>query len=61
MGGYRYPKGMRTIGALPVGLGSMCWPVFTVLNAASVVLWAGLLVCAGYVLGTQIEEAVASG
>lgn len=58
---YRYPKGMRTIGALPVGLGTMRWPVFTVLNAASAVLWAGLLVGAGYLFGAQIEEAVASG
>jgi membrane-associated protein len=24
---YRYPKGMRTIGALPVGLTQMKWPV----------------------------------
>ncbi len=57
---YRYPKGMRTIGALPLGLTDMRWPVFTALNGASATLWAGLLVGAGYVFGQQIERAVAS-
>ena len=57
---YRYPKGMSTIGALPVGLGSMRWPVFKVLDAGSAMLWAGLLVGAGYAFGAQIEDVVAS-
>lgn len=57
---YRYPKGMRTIGALPVGLTDMHWPVFSALNGASAALWAGLLVGAGYIFGQQIERAVAS-
>lgn len=58
---YRYPKGMRTIGALPVGLGSMSWGKFTVLNAASAMLWTALLVSVGFVFGSQVEEAVQSG
>ena len=58
---YRYPKGMRTIGALPVGLTQMKWPVFTVLNASSALLWTGLLVGAGYYFGAAIERAVVDG
>lgn len=58
---YRYPKGMRTIGAIPVGLGKMEWRVFTVLNAASAGLWTGLLVGAGVLFGAQIQRAVESG
>ena len=57
---YRYPKGMRTIGALPVGLSGIEWRVFTVLNAASAFLWAGLLVGFGYLLGDQIAAAAES-
>lgn len=56
---YRYPKGMRTIGALPVGLGDIAWARFTVLNAASATLWAGLMISAGYLFGATIERAVA--
>lgn len=57
---YRYPKGMRTIGALPVGLSRMKWTVFTVLNAASAIVWAGLLVGIGYLLGDQVAAAAES-
>lgn len=56
---YRYPKGMRTIGALPVGLSDMTWGRFTLLNAASALLWAGLLTGAGYLFGAAIRETVA--
>jgi membrane protein DedA with SNARE-associated domain len=58
---YRYPKGMRTIGALPVGLTTMKWHVFSALNAASALLWTGLLVGAGYYFGALIETAVVAG
>ena len=58
---YRYPKGLRTIGALPVGLTDMTWPCFTSLNAASAGLWTLLLVGAGYFFGATIEQAVKSG
>jgi len=54
---YRYPKGMRTIGALPVGLGTMRWGLFTTLNAASAALWTVLLVGGGYVFGDVIATA----
>lgn len=58
---YRYPKGMRTIGALPVGLTDMRWRKFTALNGASALLWTGLLVGAGYFFGSMIEQAVRNG
>ncbi|WP_417513631.1 DedA family protein [Minwuia sp.] len=55
---YRYPKGMRTIGALPVGLGEMPWRIFSPVNAASAALWTGLLVGGGYFFGGIIARAV---
>ncbi len=58
---YRYPKGMRTIGALPVGLTQIPWRSFSLLNAASALLWTSLLVGAGYFFGALIEEAVNEG
>lgn len=58
---YRYPKGMRTIGALPVGLTDMPWGKFTLLNASSAALWTFVLVGAGYVFGDAIENAILSG
>lgn len=58
---YRYPKGMRTIGSLPVGLTDISWRRFTLLNAASAITWATLLVGVGYIFGETIEEAVAKG
>ena len=57
---YRYPKGMRTIGALPIGLSDMPWSRFTVLNALSAALWSGLLVGAGVLVGDQIADAADS-
>jgi len=58
---YRYPKGMRTIGALPVGLTQMEWLTFTCLNGASALLWTGVLVGAGFFFGSAIEAAVTDG
>lgn len=55
---YRYPKGIRTIGALPMGLGSLSWYKFTALNAASACLWTFILVGVGYVFGAQIEQSI---
>lgn len=57
---YRYPKGMRTVGALPVGLGTMPWQEFSVLNALSAALWTGLLVGGGYVFGDMVMASVES-
>ena len=58
---YRYPKGMRTIGALPVGLTDMTWRRFSALNAASALLWTGLLVGVGYLFGAAIRQAAENG
>lgn len=58
---YRYPKGLRTIGALPVGLTDITWRRFSGLNAASAALWTALLVSAGYYFGASIEQAVNNG
>jgi len=58
---YRYPKGLRTIGALPVGLTDISWRRFTILNAASAITWGVLLVGVGYVFGEVIEDAVTQG
>ena len=58
---YRYPKGMRTVGALPMGLGPMSWLNFTFLNAASAGLWTFTLVGLGYAFGAQIAKSVESG
>ena len=53
---YRYPKGMRTIGALPVTLTDMKWKTFTVLNALSAITWTFALVGLGYLLGAVLDE-----
>jgi len=52
---------MRTIGALPIGLGSMSWSKFTALNAASAVVWTFALVAIGFAFGAQVEQAVSAG
>jgi membrane-associated protein len=53
---YRYPKGMRTIGSLPVALTDMRWPVFTMLNFTSAITWTFALVGTGYLFGTALEH-----
>ena len=55
---YRYPKGLRTVGALPVGLTNISWSYFTTLNAASAALWTSILVGSGYLFGETIRYAV---
>ena len=52
---YRYPKGLRTIGAFPVGLTDISWRQFTVLNASSAILWVTILVGGGYVFGATFD------
>lgn len=56
---YRYPKGLRTVGALPVGLTSITWSKFTLLNFASALLWVTLFVGGGYAFGELIEQSIA--
>ncbi len=58
---YRYPKGLRTIGAFPVGLTGMRWPEFAALNLGSAALWSCSMVGAGYLLGEAITNAVEAG
>jgi len=53
---YRYPKGLRTIGALPIGLTDMPWRRFTLLNAGSALLWVTILVGAGYSFGATFDS-----
>lgn len=55
---YRYPKGMRTVGALPVALTSITWRNFTVLNALSALTWTLLMVGAGFIFGEALEYTV---
>jgi membrane-associated protein len=52
---YRYPKGLRTIGALPIGLTAMRWSRFTLLNASSALLWIIILVGGGYSFGATFD------
>ena len=58
---YRYPKGLRTVGALPVGLTDMVWSRFSLLNASSALVWTAILVGAGYAFGTAIRQKAESG
>ena len=58
---YRYPKGLRTVGAFPVGLTGMAWTRFTLLNAASAATWTLALVGLGYWFGPLVEDAVQTG
>lgn len=53
---YRYPKGLRTIGALPMGLTDMSRGWFTLLNASSATLWVAALVGSGYVYGRTFDS-----
>jgi len=52
---YRYPKGLRTIGALPVGLTGISWRRFSALNMCSAVLWVFILVGGGYSFGATFD------
>jgi membrane protein DedA with SNARE-associated domain len=55
---YRYPKGLRTIGSLPVALTDMRWAEFSMLNAASAITWTFALVGTGYIFGSALENLV---
>ncbi|MGY5453498.1 DedA family protein [Agarivorans sp. MS3-6] len=52
---YRYPKGLRTIGALPLGLTDMPWRKFSLLNASSALIWVLVLVGGGYSFGATFD------
>lgn len=53
---YRYPKGLRTIGALPIGLTSINWRYFSLLNACSALVWVIVLVGGGYTFGATFDS-----
>lgn len=53
---YRYPKGLRTIGALPIGLTSISWRRFSLLNACSVLVWVVVLVGGGFTFGATFDS-----
>ncbi|RKF19531.1 DedA family protein [Alginatibacterium sediminis] len=53
---YRYPKGLRTIGALPLGLTDIGWKKFTLMNMSSAALWVSILVGGGYFFGEQVNS-----
>ena len=53
---YRYPKGLRTIGALPVGMTNMNRVTFSILNGSSAILWVTILVGLGVFFGYSIEN-----
>ncbi len=53
---YRYPKGLRTIGALPIGLTSISWRHFSLLNACSALAWVVVLVGGGFTFGATFDS-----
>lgn len=53
---YRYAKGLRTIGALPIGLAGWRWRRFAPINFASAATWTSVLVGGGYVAGGSVVE-----
>lgn len=53
---YRYAKGLRTIGALPIGLAGWRWRRFALINVASAAIWASVLVFGGYIAGGAVVE-----
>ncbi|MGC9494225.1 DedA family protein [Vibrio genomosp. F10] len=52
---YRYPKGLRTIGALPLGLTDIKWRKFTLLNMSSATLWVVVMVGGGFFFGETFD------
>lgn len=53
---YRYAKGLRTVGALPIGLTGWRWHRFAPINFASAATWASVLVGGGYVAGESVID-----
>ena len=58
---YRDVLGLRSIGALPVGLSDIKPIKFRWVSAASALTWTNVLVGLGYVLGQSAESALQSG
>lgn len=51
---YRWPKGGRTLGALPLGLAGWSWPRFAPLNLCGAVLWTGGVMALGLTGGPAL-------
>jgi membrane protein DedA with SNARE-associated domain len=55
---YRWPKGGRTLGALPLGAAGWSWPRFAPWNLVGSALWAGGLVALGWAGGAALLNAL---
>ena len=53
--GYRFAKGLRTIGALPLGMTAMRWRTFSLLNLIASLVWAIVVVGLGYGAGSLLD------
>ena len=52
----RFFSGLRVFGALVAGMSRMRWSRFFLYNALGGIVWATVVVLAGYFLGTSIRE-----
>lgn len=55
---YRWPKGGRTFGAVPLGAAGWPWPRFGLLNLAGAAIWAGGMVGIGWIGGAALLGAL---
>ncbi len=53
--GVRFVYGLRTIGPAAIGMSSIPWWHFALLNAAGAAIWSTCWVAAGYVTGETVE------
>lgn len=54
--GYRFAKGLRTIGSLPLGMTAMRWSMFSPLNLLASLLWTTVVVGLGYGAGSLLDS-----
>lgn len=55
---YRWPKGGRTVGALPLGAAGWPWPRFAALNLVGAAIWTTAMVALGWSGGAVMLGAV---
>lgn len=53
--GYRFAKGLRTVGALPLGMTAMRWMTFSLLNLIASLVWAIVVIGLGYGAGSLLD------
>jgi membrane protein DedA with SNARE-associated domain len=58
---YRFMYGVRNISGLAVGMSSLCWRRFALINAVAAFLWAMAFCGGGYLFGDVIERAAGTG